>query len=73
MRPALLLDVDGPLNPRAAKPERRPEGYRTHRLLTPRWVAAQHDGPALLLRIDPRRGLAAADFAALTDWAAGLD
>ncbi|MFC9328499.1 hypothetical protein [Kitasatospora sp. NPDC057015] len=41
MRPALLVDVDGPLNPYAAKPYRRPEGYRTHRLLTPAWEAAE--------------------------------
>ncbi|MFF4255257.1 hypothetical protein ACFY1L_29020 [Streptomyces sp. NPDC001663] len=41
MRPALLVDVDGPLNPYAAKPHRRPEGYETHRLLTPRWEAAE--------------------------------
>jgi hypothetical protein len=37
----LLLDVDGPLNPYAAKPHRRPEGYETHRLLTPRWETAE--------------------------------
>lgn len=30
-RGLLLLDVDGPLNPYAAKPHRRPEGYRTFR------------------------------------------
>ncbi|MFJ7246240.1 hypothetical protein ACIQWA_16510 [Kitasatospora sp. NPDC098652] len=41
VRPALLVDVDGPLNPDAAKPYRRPEGYRTHRLMTPRWEAAE--------------------------------
>ncbi|WP_035804621.1 HAD domain-containing protein [Kitasatospora mediocidica] len=40
-RPLLLLDVDGPLNPYGAKPHRRPDGYRTHRLLTPRWVASE--------------------------------
>ncbi len=39
--PFLLLDVDGPLNPYAAPPSRRPAGYRTHRFLTPRWVAAE--------------------------------
>ncbi|WP_185836929.1 hypothetical protein [Streptomyces sp. WAC 06783] len=39
--PVLLVDVDGPLNPYAAKPYRRPEGYGTHRLLTPRWEAAE--------------------------------
>ncbi|MGW1534260.1 hypothetical protein [Streptomyces aureus] len=31
-RPLLYLDVDGPLNPYAAKPERRPEGYTTIRV-----------------------------------------
>ncbi|WP_420492884.1 hypothetical protein [Kitasatospora camelliae] len=41
MRPMLLVDVDGPLNPYAAKPYRRPEGYLTHRLQTPRWEAAE--------------------------------
>ncbi len=41
MRPLLLVDVDGPLNPYAAKPHRRPEGYGTHRLSTPRWEAAE--------------------------------
>jgi hypothetical protein len=33
-----------------------------------RWVAARHDGPARLHRVDPRTGLVAADFAALTRW-----
>lgn len=31
-RPLLFLDVDGPLNPYAAKPERRPQGYTTLRV-----------------------------------------
>lgn len=31
-KPLLLLDVDGPLNPWAAKPHRRPEGYSTYRM-----------------------------------------
>ncbi|MFI9756027.1 hypothetical protein [Streptomyces collinus] len=31
-RPILFLDVDGPLNPYAAKPERRPDGYTTLRV-----------------------------------------
>ncbi|MFF6834490.1 hypothetical protein ACFY84_21860 [Streptomyces sp. NPDC012438] len=30
-KPPLLIDVDGPLNPYAARPERSPEGYETHR------------------------------------------
>jgi hypothetical protein len=31
-RPAILLDVDGPLNPFMAKPTRGPAGYHTHRI-----------------------------------------
>lgn len=31
-RLAILWDVDGPLNPYAAPPHRRPDGYTTHRL-----------------------------------------
>jgi hypothetical protein len=31
VRPILFLDVDGPLNPYAAPPTRRPEGYQTFR------------------------------------------
>ncbi|MEU8760163.1 hypothetical protein [Streptomyces sp. NPDC048659] len=31
-RPLLFLDVDGPLNPYAAQPERRPVGYTTLRV-----------------------------------------
>lgn len=52
-RPLLFLDVDGPLNPYAAQPERRPEGYTTIRvpLDTRRplrvWLNPDH-GPALL-------------------------
>lgn len=58
-RPLLYLDVDGPLNPYAAQPERRPPGYTTLRVtLGPDrparverslrvWLAPWH-GPALL-------------------------
>ncbi|WP_394436961.1 HAD domain-containing protein [Streptomyces sp. SGAir0957] len=65
-RPLLFLDVDGPLNPYAAKPQRRPDGYTTLRvpresskddedLLVRRrflrvWLNPEH-GPALL-RLD---------------------
>ncbi|MEV5545799.1 hypothetical protein AB0L35_06585 [Streptomyces sp. NPDC052309] len=42
-RPLLYLDVDGPLNPYAAQPQRRPEGYSTHRMKPEGWVA-QHPG-----------------------------
>lgn len=36
-RPLLLIDVDGPLNPYAAPPHRRPEGYETHRMRPSGW------------------------------------
>lgn len=53
---AILLDVDGPLNPYAAKATRRPEGYETHRAFpasspNPKgfrlWLNPSH-GPKLL-------------------------
>ncbi|MFC7923466.1 HAD domain-containing protein [Streptomyces cinereoruber] len=40
-KPLLLIDVDGPLNPYAAKPERRPEGYETHRMSPTGWTGAK--------------------------------
>ncbi len=58
-RPLLYLDVDGPLNPYAAKPQRRPAGYLTIRVPVEReslssrrrplrvWLNPDH-GPALL-------------------------
>ncbi|MEU6772947.1 hypothetical protein [Streptomyces sp. NPDC046759] len=52
-RPLLFLDVDGPLNPYAAQPERRPAGCTTIRvpLFSRRplrvWLNPDH-GPALL-------------------------
>ncbi|SBT90628.1 hypothetical protein GA0115233_102078 [Streptomyces sp. DI166] len=53
-RPLLFLDVDGPLNPWAAQPERRPEGYTTIRVPQPDhrrplrvWLNPAH-GPSLL-------------------------
>ncbi|MFJ3668625.1 hypothetical protein ACIPSE_19490 [Streptomyces sp. NPDC090106] len=52
-RPLLFLDVDGPLNPYAAQPERRPEGYTTIRAAVGPgrplrvWLNPSH-GPALL-------------------------
>lgn len=36
-RPLLLIDVDGPLNPYAANPNRRPAGYETHRMRPTGW------------------------------------
>jgi hypothetical protein len=37
VKPLLFLDVDGPLNPYAAKASRRPEGYETHRMRPSGW------------------------------------
>ncbi|MFG1942503.1 HAD domain-containing protein [Nonomuraea sp. NPDC048826] len=36
------------------------------------WVSRHHPGPALLHRVDPRHGLTAADYAAVSDWLARL-
>jgi len=36
------------------------------------WVAAHHDGPALLHRVDPRFGLGPDDFLLLEQWAVSL-
>jgi hypothetical protein len=51
----LLLDVDGPLNPYAAKPHRRPAGYETFRLTSRgRWYGGRdvrrHRGLRVWLR-----------------------
>ncbi|MEU4596351.1 HAD domain-containing protein [Nocardia sp. NPDC023988] len=52
-RPLLYLDVDGPLNPYRAKPEQRPRGYETHRLLPQSWIARHRDIP--VRRVKPLR------------------
>jgi hypothetical protein len=38
VKPLLLIDVDGPLNPYAAKAQRRPEGYSTRRMRPTGWT-----------------------------------
>ncbi len=57
-RPALLIDVDGPLNPYRARLTLRPDGYETHRYSMPQqrkplrvWLNPSH-GPALLALAD---------------------
>ncbi|MEU1515392.1 HAD domain-containing protein [Streptomyces sp. NPDC005811] len=50
-RPLLFLDVDGPLNPYAAKPERRPDGYTTIR-------ASVRPGRPLRVWLHPGHGAA---------------
>jgi hypothetical protein len=52
-RPLLFLDVDGPLNPYAAQPERRPEGYTTIRVF--REGDADSDPGRLRSRAKPLR------------------
>ncbi|KAA2247685.1 hypothetical protein F0L68_40030 [Solihabitans fulvus] len=54
-RPAILVDVDGPLNPFAAKPERRPRGYATHRL-HPRDSPWEHTSRPLRVWLHPQHG-----------------
>ncbi|GHG22995.1 hypothetical protein ACFFSH_28715 [Streptomyces filamentosus] len=44
-KPLLMVDVDGPLNPFAAKPHRRPAGYLTHRMKPDCWIAQHPDTP----------------------------
>ncbi|MGW0793759.1 hypothetical protein [Streptomyces sp. NPDC002692] len=61
-RPLLFLDVDGPLNPYAAQPERRPEGYTTIRVtLTP--------GRPLRVWLHPGHGRALLDLGYDLCWA----
>ncbi len=59
-RPLLYLDVDGPLNPYAAKAHRRPEGYETHRLMPPSWIegtdAMGHRPKPLRVWLNPSHG-----------------
>ncbi|KUO20963.1 HAD domain-containing protein [Streptomyces dysideae] len=49
-RPLLYLDVDGPLNPYAAKPTRRPAGYSTHRMKPDGWIAQHHGTPRAFVK-----------------------
>ncbi|CAM4410535.1 HAD domain-containing protein [Nocardia ninae] len=61
MRPLLLLDIDGPLNPFAAKADAKPLGYREHKFKISGW-SRRHPlrmwlnpthGPALLQAAGP--------------------
>ncbi|GLZ33431.1 hypothetical protein Lesp02_56190 [Lentzea sp. NBRC 105346] len=61
MRPLVLLDVDGPLNPWAG--EARPPGYVPHDLrLSGRWWACR----TLRVHLNPEHGRRLLDFAART-------
>lgn len=52
-RPLLLLDVDGPLNPFRARPNKQPRGYTTHRMKPDSWVTQHEPMPAA--RVKPLR------------------
>jgi hypothetical protein len=76
-RPLLFLDVDGPLNPFAAKPTRRPDGYVTHRMAPQRWTEADRErlcaegrpvkrANPLRVWLNPAHGLTAGEFAVLS-------
>ncbi|MHC6629149.1 HAD domain-containing protein [Streptomyces globosus] len=54
-KPLLLIDVDGPLNPYAAQPERRPAGYTTHRMRPSGWTGAESAKP-LRVWLNPSHG-----------------
>ncbi|MEU9083289.1 HAD domain-containing protein [Streptomyces sp. NPDC048357] len=55
MKPLLLIDVDGPLNPYAAKAQRRPEGYTTHRMRPTGWREGESAKP-LRVWLNPAHG-----------------
>jgi hypothetical protein len=71
-RPLLLIDVDGPLNPYAANPNRRPEGYQTHRMRPTGWQ--QPWQKPLRVWLNPTHGAALQalpfDLVWCTTWAA---
>ena len=52
-KPLLFLDVDGPLNPYAAKPSRRPEGYQTFRFFA---GTSDWGSKGLLVWLNPEHG-----------------
>lgn len=52
MRPLLLLDIDGPLNPWAATDESRPSGYVEHRVRLSGWSRRK----PLRIWLNPRHG-----------------
>ena len=51
-RPLVVLDVDGPFNPYAAKRTRRPPGYETYRLAPQGWTERR----PLRVWLHPRHG-----------------
>lgn len=72
-RPLLFLDVDGPLNPYAAQPERRPAGYVTLRVPVESGVLGNRGGLSarrpLRVWLSPRHGPALLDLGYELCWA----
>lgn len=54
--PLLFVDVDGPLNPYAARPTRRPQGYQTHRMSPPDWAREYPGAKPLRVLLNPEHG-----------------
>lgn len=69
--PILFLDVDGPLNPFAAKPTRRPAGYLTYRMRPANWTETTFYGRPRSLRVwlNPEHGPALAALPVQLVWA----
>lgn len=69
--PILFLDVDGPLNPFAAKLTRRPPGYVTHRLMPAGWTGTTWGRRPKPLRVwlNPDHGPALAGLPVELVWA----
>lgn len=64
MRPLILLDIDGVLNPCDAKPTRRPVGYTTIRVRPSGWERAKNP---LRVWLNPDHGRLLLEFAAEHD------
>jgi hypothetical protein len=69
--PILFLDVDGPLNPFAAKPFRRPSGYLAYRMRPAGWTETTFYGRPRSLRVwlNPDHGAALAGLPVQLVWA----
>ncbi|MEU0836280.1 hypothetical protein [Streptomyces sp. NPDC005969] len=61
MKPLLLIDIDGPLNPYEAKAQQRPEGYVTHRMQPSGWNGSR----PLRVWLNPGHGT---ELLALAEW-----
>lgn len=61
-KPLLLLDVDGPINPWEANPNKRPTGYTTHRLRPEGWRNPRKRPLRVWLKPDHGKDLLALPF-----------